>query len=217
MKKNIFLSFLTALAFVSGCSHQPLNETGEQQQAVKVPTLVERVQSTITVEQKKVIDSLPDNIAGLIDENGVADYEKKHKGAGYSRTYEANGKMLTVFVGNNTEFGIEDGITPEAHATMENLLKELNDYQETGLYRHVKIDAVQEKEMTVSGKKYAFLRVTASFERQGERKVTYIALIPSKKLLSYLRIRLTYPMSFRATKLQNESLKAVMNAVADFE
>ena len=211
MKKffPVFFSFflLAGCVHVSGDAEPPLT-------AAPPPSLAERLQNTVTAEQRKMMALLPDVIGGLTDENGVSDYEKNKKGAGYSRLYESDGKLLTVFIGNNNSFTIKDGATPEAAEAMQKFLDEFKTYQDTGLYRRMKIEDVAEKEMTVGGKTYAFLRTTVSFEVKGEKKVTYIALIPNEKLLSYIRIRLTYPASFRAVSLQNEALKAAMTAVA---
>jgi len=211
MKK--ILSATLSLLLLAGCVHASGNAEPPEV-AGPLPSLAERLQNTVTAEQRKMIALLPDTIGGLTDKKGVSDYEKNKKGAGYSRLYEGDGKILTVFIGNENSFTVKDGVTPEAGDVMQKFLDEFTTYQETGLYRRMKIDDIAEKEMTVGGKTYAFLRTTVSFEMKGEKKVTYIALIPNEKLLSYIRIRLTYPASFRAAHLQDEALKAAMNAVA---
>ena len=214
MKK--ILSFFCVMC-LAACSSDIAQDSLTLDTPKEVLSLTERVQKTIVSEQEIFLSALPDKISSMKAQGALAYYEKNQRGAGFSRTYEdaENQLSLTVFVYNGFDFGIADVLNETTDAVMEEALGKFKIYQETGLYQNVKPAPVAQKEMIVRGKKHAFLRTTVSFTLKGKRKISYIALIPSRKLMSYVRIQLTYPNSFAATKLQNAALRAVMGAAAE--
>ncbi len=183
-----------------------------------IPSLTEKVQKLVVAQQENYLENLPDEISSLKADGGISVYEKNNRGAGFSRAYknEDGSQMLTVFVYNGFDFGVSDGVTEQAKTAFDAALSRFKTYEDTGLYKQVKIADPLTREMkSRTGKAYEFLRTTVSFVRDGERRVSYVALIPSRKLMSYVRLQLTYPNSFRAAKLQNAALRAVINAAED--
>lgn len=216
MKK--IASFFLALC-LSSCAAETDGFHGAEIAApAHVPSLTEKVQKLIVAQQENYLENLPDEISSLKADGGISVYEKNNRGAGFSRAYknEDGSQMLTVFVYNGFDFGIGDGVTDVSKAAFDTALSRFKTYEDTGLYKQVKIADPLTREMkSRTGRTYEFLRTTVSFTRDGERKVSYVALIPCRKMMSYVRLQLTYPNAFRAAKLQNAALRAVINAVED--
>ena len=201
---------------MSACAGRTDKNPLDVQAVPVVETLSEKVQKLITAQQDAFLKALPEKIDALNASGAIADYEKNKRGGGLSRSYDNTEAKtaLTVFVYNGYDFGIDEGVTDKAHAAMDDALKKFRIYQETGLYKNVRVEPVVEKEMKVRGNAYPFLRTTVSFSVKGEKKISYVALIPCRPLLSYIRLQLTYPVSFAATRLQNAALRAVTAAAA---
>ena len=212
---TILLSACAALTMLSACAE---THQAEEQTATVRPSLTDRVQATIAEQQKEALESLPAEIEGLKSAETVADREKKQRGAGFTRVYEDGEVMATVFVYNNRSFGISEEPDPALEELMNKHLQEFKDLQDSGLYEDVNADEPKPRAFRWKSVKYQVLETSVRFSHKEEAKKSFIVLGANKDLMSYIRIRYTYPRSKQAemNKKQEIFTRTVMSALYDF-
>ena len=181
-------------------------------------SLTDRVQAAVTEIQKNVTESLPDEIAGLKSAEPVADREKNQRGAGFTRAYTADDIVATVFVYNNQNFGVSEEDEIALDALMDKHLQEFLSLQDSGLYTNVKAGTKKQRDFRWKGVKYQVLEADVQFSQKDEAKKSFLVLGANKDLMSYVRIRYTYPKSKQAemNKKQGVFTRAVMVGLHDF-
>ncbi|MBO4520606.1 MAG: hypothetical protein J5787_05315 [Alphaproteobacteria bacterium] len=212
MKTALHICAITFL--LSACVTTKQTETSA---AVKL-SLTDRVQAAVTEVQKSVTEALPDEIAGLKSVEPVADREKNQRGAGFTRAYTADDIVATVFIYNNQNFGVseEDEVTMDS--LMDKHLQEFLSLQDSGLYANVKTGAKKQREFKWKSIKYQVLEADVLFSQKEEAKKSFLVLGANKDLMSYIRIRYTYPKSKQAemNKKQSVFTRTVMTVLHDF-
>ena len=166
----------------------------EKSTAVKV-SLTDRVQAQVVEMQKSVTESLPDEIAGLKSVEPVADREQNQRGAGFTRAYTADDIVATVFIYNNQDFGIPSEIDENMEALMDKHLQEIQSMQDSGLYSDVKIGTKKARPFRWRGVNYQVLESDVQFNQRDASKKSLLVLGTNKDLMTYVRIRYTYPKS----------------------
>ena len=181
-------------------------------------SLTERVQAAVADTQRKATESLPEEIAGFKSVEAVADREKNQRGAGFVRVYAYEDMMATVFVYNNQNFGVAEEIDPVLEALMNKHLQEFQALQDSGLYANVDIGTVKPREFRWKSVKYQVTEAEARFSQNEENKVSFLVLGANKDLMSYVRIRYTYPVKRESdmNKKQPVFTRTVMVALHDF-
>ena len=212
---TILLSACAATVLLSACAETSLSE--EQSVAVRIP-LTDRVQTAIAEIQKEALETLPEEIAGLKSAEPVADREKKQRGAGFTRVYADNDIMATVFVYNNRNFGISEAPDSAWDELMEKHLQEFKDLQDSGLYEDVKTDEAKPRSFRWKSVKYQVLEASVRFSHKEEEKKSLVVLGANKDLMSYIRIRYTYPKSKQAeaNKKQDVFTRTVLTSLYDY-
>lgn len=214
---NVLKTCLIALLLTS-CS--ATNRKGLETAFDEQPTLslTEKVQVLVTSVQSDAINGLPAEISEMKSEEPVADREKNQKGAGFTRVYELDDAVATVFVYNNQDFGMGDEVSPALETLMDKHLQEFISMQDAGLYENVKIGDKKPREFRWRSVKYHVLEATVQFSQKDEPKRSFLVLAANKDLMSYIRIRFTYPrtMQTRISKLQNVFTRTVLVAMHDF-
>ena len=211
------LKLYAATILLSACVET--QRTEEQKISVR-PSLTERVQTAVVEMQKQATEALPEEIAGLKSAEPVADREKNQRGAGFTRVYANadNDLMATVFVYNNQNFGVPEEIDPVMEALMDKHLQEFKGLQDSGLYADVKAGETKQRAFWWKSVKYQVLETEVDFSHKEEDKKSLVVLGANKDLMSYVRIRYTYPKSKQAemNKKQNVFTRTVMAGLHDF-
>ena len=184
------------------------------------PSLTDRVQAAVTEAQRNAIEVLPDEIEGLKAVEPVADREKNQRGAGFTRVYANAGGdlMATVFVYNNQNFGVSEEIDPVMEALMDKHLQEFLSLRDSGLYSNVKTGEPKQRAFRWKSVKYQVLETEVDFSHKEEDKKSLVVLGANKDMMSYVRVRYTYPKSKQAemNKKQAAFTRTVMTALHDF-
>lgn len=181
-------------------------------------SLRDKVQTLVVNTQEMAISSLPGEISDFKTTEAVADREKNQRGAGFTRVYAIDDAVVTVFVYNNQEFGMIDEITPAEEGLMEKHLQEFQSMQDSGLYTNVKPGNKKVREFRWRGIRYQVLEVDVNFNQRDEAKRSFLVLGVNKELMSYVRIRFTYPKSRQSeiSSKQNVFTRIVFVALNDF-
>ena len=161
-------------------------------------SLTDRVQAQVVEMQKSVTEALPEEIAGLKSVEPVADREQNQKGAGFTRAYTAGDIVATVFIYNNQDFGVPEEINENMEALMDKHLQEIQAMQDSGLYSAVKIGNKKTRNFRWRGVNYQVLEADVQFNQREEPKKSLLVLGSNKDLMTYVRIRYTYPKSKQA-------------------
>ncbi|HAW33144.1 MAG TPA: hypothetical protein DCX19_00620 [Alphaproteobacteria bacterium] len=153
--------------------------------------------------ERAATEALPDEIAGLKSTDPVADREQNQRGAGFTRVYREddaeNGFVATVFVYNNRNFGVDEEITPAVESLMEKHLQEMQALKDSGLYADVKTETPKVRTFRWGGVNYQVIEADVRFTtRDDEEKQSLIVLGANSELMSFIRIRYTYPRSKQA-------------------
>lgn len=198
---NKALKFLCATVFLSSCAAATVDETTQTVEAK--PSLVDRVQAQVVAVERAATEALPDEIAGLKSTDPVADREQNQRGAGFTRVYREddaeNGFVATVFVYNNRNFGVDEEITPAVESLMEKHLQEIQALKDSGLYADVKTETPKVRTFRWGGVNYQVIEADVRFTtRDDEEKQSLIVLGANSELMSFIRIRYTYPRSKQA-------------------
>lgn len=171
---------------------------GKESQSTFKMSLTDRVQAQVVEMQKSVTEALPDEIAGLKSVEPVADREKNQRGAGFTRAYTADDIVATVFIYNNQNFGVPDEINPDMEALMDKHLQEIQAMQDSGLYTDVKIGNKKPRTFRWRSVNYQVLETDVQFSQREEAKKSLLVLGSNKDLMTFVRIRYTYPKSKQA-------------------
>ena len=134
------------------------------------------------------------------------------------RVYVNDDMMATVFIYNNQNFGVSEEVSPVLEALMDKHLQEIQAHQDAGLYSNVKIGTKKQRDFRWKGIKYQVLEADVQFSQKEETKKSFLVLGANKELMSYVRIRYTYPKSKQAVmnKKQGVFTRTVITALQDF-
>ena len=188
----------------------------------KSDALLDKVQELVAKTQEAAISSLPAEITANKSTyktvEAVADREKNQKGAGFTRVYGDDDEVvITVFLYNNQEFGMTAEVSPATEALMDKHLQEFSAMQDSGLYDAVNVGEKNVRDLRWSGRKFQVLEVPVAFNRREEAKKSYLVLGANPDLLSYVRIRFTYPQGRRDVERNKNIVTArILNALAVF-
>lgn len=188
----------------------------------KSDALLDKVQELVAKTQEAAISSLPAEITANKSTyktvEAVADREKNQKGAGFTRVYGDDDEVvITVFLYNNQEFGMTAEVSPATEALMDKHLQEFSAMQDSGLYDAVNVGEKNVRDLRWAGRKFQVLEVPIAFNRREEAKKSYLVLGANPDLLSYVRIRFTYPQGRRDVERNKNIVTArILNALAVF-
>lgn len=188
----------------------------------KSDALLDKVQELVVKTQEAAISSLPAEITANKSTyktvEAVADREKNQKGAGFTRVYGDDDEVvITVFLYNNQEFGMTAEVSPATEALMDKHLQEFSAMQDSGLYDAVNVGEKNVRDLRWAGRKFQVLEVPVAFNRREEAKKSYLVLGANPDLLSYVRIRFTYPQGRRdVERNKNIVMARILNALAVF-
>lgn len=188
----------------------------------KSDALLDKVQELVAKTQEAAISSLPAEITANKSTyktvEAVADREKNQKGAGFTRVYGDDDEVvITVFLYNNQEFGMTAEVSPATEALMDKHLQEFSAMQDSGLYDAVNVGEKNVRDLRWAGRKFQVLEVPVAFNRREEAKKSYLVLGANPDLLSYVRIRFTYPQGRRDVERNKNIVTArILNALAVF-
>lgn len=188
----------------------------------KSDALLDKVQELVAKTQEAAISSLPAEITANKSTyktvEAVADREKNQKGAGFTRVYGDDDEVvITVFLYNNQEFGMTEEVSPATEALMDKHLQEFSAMQDSGLYDAVNVGEKNVRDLRWAGRKFQVLEVPVAFNRREEAKKSYLVLGANPDLLSYVRIRFTYPQGRRDVERNKNIVTArILNALAVF-
>ncbi|MGN0903959.1 MAG: hypothetical protein ACI4PW_02270 [Alphaproteobacteria bacterium] len=216
--KNTFTACLTVLLLASCAAvHEERGDAAPETAFSSVP-LTEKVQNMVVAVQSEVAAALPDEIAGMKSAEPMADREKNQKGAGFTRVYTMGDAVATVFIYNNQEFGISDEVNPAAEALMDRHLQEIHSMQDSGLYENVRAGDKKTRDSRWRRVRYQVQEAAVQFTQKGEQKRSFLVLGANKDLMSYVRIRFTYPKSMqsRMSGVQNTFVRTVMSDLHAF-
>ncbi|HBO58688.1 MAG TPA: hypothetical protein DD624_02095, partial [Alphaproteobacteria bacterium] len=173
--------------------------------------------------QEAAISSLPAEIVANKSTyktvEAVANREKNQKGAGFTRVYgdDTGEVVITVFLYNNLEFGMTAEVSPATETLMDKHLQEFSAMQDSGLYDSVNAGEKNVRDLRWSGRKFQVLEVPVAFNQREEAKKSYLVLGANPDLLSYVRIRFTYPQGRRDVERNKNIVTArILNALAVF-
>ena len=212
------LKICAATVLLSACVTTEQTEAPAVQSEPVRLSLIEKVQAVVVEAQKDATEALPEEIAGLKAVESVADREKNQRGAGFTRVYAGDDVVATVFVYNNQNFGISEEADPVLEALMDKHLQEIQAHQDSGLYTNVKIGTKKQRDFRWKGLKYQVLEADVQFSQKEETKKSFLVLGANKELMSYERIRYTYPKSKQSemNKTQVAFTRTVMTALQNF-
>lgn len=188
----------------------------------KSDALLDKVQELVAKTQEAAISSLPAEITANKSTyktvEAVADREKNQKGAGFTRVYGDDDEVvITVFLYNNQEFGMTEEVSPATEALMDKHLQEFSAMQDSGLYDAVNVGEKNVRDLRWAGRKFQVLEVPVAFNRREEAKKSYLVLGANPDLLSYVRVRFTYPQGRRDVERNKNIVTArILNALAVF-
>lgn len=183
-----------------------------------IKPLPDRVQEMVVAVQSDAISALPAEIEGFKSEEPVADREKNQRGAGFTRVYTSGDAVVTVFVYNNREFGVTDGVSFVTERQMDKHLEEFQALQDSGLYENLKTGDKKTREFKWRSVPYAVSEAEVRFTQKDAPKVSFLVLGGNKDLMSFVRIRFTYPKSMqkRMNSKRNAFTRTVMSSLHDF-
>ncbi len=209
------LKVLPFVFFAASCAG--VQSKGDGGMAAIKP-LPDRVQEMVVAVQSDAISALPAEIEGFKSEEPVADREKNQRGAGFTRVYTSGDAVVTVFVYNNREFGVTDGVSFVTERQMDKHLEEFQALQDSGLYENLKTGDKKTREFKWRSVPYAVSEAEVRFTQKDAPKVSFLVLGGNKDLMSFVRIRFTYPKSMqkRMNSKRNAFTRTVMSSLHDF-
>lgn len=224
------LNALLPLFLLTACANMPVPVSSDEDAAetpVEAPkksdALLDKVQELVAKTQEAAISSLPAEITANKSTyktvESVADREKNQKGAGFTRVYgdDTGDVVITVFLYNNLEFGMTAEVSPATEALMDKHLQEFSALQDSGLYDSVNVGEKNVRDLRWSGRKFQVLEVPVAFNQHDDAKKSYVVLGANPDLLSYVRIRFTYPQGRRDVERNKNIVTArILNALAVF-
>lgn len=225
------LKALLPVLLLTACANMPVPvSVSSDEDAAETPVeapkksdaLLDKVQELVAKTQEAAISSLPAEITANKSTyktvEAVADREKNQKGAGFTRVYGDDDEVvITVFLYNNQEFGMTAEVSPATEALMDKHLQEFSAMQDSGLYDAVNVGEKNVRDLRWSGRKFQVLEVPVAFNRREEAKKSYLVLGANPDLLSYVRIRFTYPQGRRDVERNKNIVTArILNALAVF-
>lgn len=223
------LNALLPLFLLTACANMPVPVSSDEDAAetpVEAPkksdALLDKVQELVAKTQEAAISSLPAEITANKSTyktvESVADREKNQKGAGFTRVYGDDDEVvITVFLYNNQEFGMTAEVSPATEALMDKHLQEFSAMQDSGLYDAVNVGEKNVRDLRWAGRKFQVLETPVSFNQREEAKKSYLVLGANPDLLSYVRIRFTYPQGRRDIERNKNIVTArILNALAVF-
>ena len=223
------LNALLPLFLLTACANMPVSISSDEDAAetpVEAPkksdALLDKVQELVAKTQEAAISSLPAEIMANKSTyktvEAVADREKNQKGAGFTRVYGDDDEVvITVFLYNNQEFGMTAEVSPATEALMDKHLQEFSAMQDSGLYDSVVVGEKNVRDLRWAGRKFQVLETPVSFNQREEAKKSYLVLGANPDLLSYVRIRFTYPQGRRDIERNKNIVTArILNALAVF-
>lgn len=209
------LKVLPLIFLASSCAHVSgsLGSSADEQSP-----LPERVQEMVVAVQSDAIEALPAEIAGFTSSEPVADREKNQRGAGFTRVYMLDDAVVTVFLYNNQEFGAKNEITPLTESLMDKHLNEFQAMQDSGLFEDVKIGDKKTREFKWHSVPYAVTEAEINYKQKDEPKTSFLVLGGNSDLMSFVRIRFTYPktMQRKVSGKKNVFTRTVMSSLHDF-
>lgn len=184
-------------------------------------TLADRIQVVIAETQKEAIASLPSEIEGFTGTTDVADREANQKGAGFTRVYTDLNKdvVITVFVYNNQDIVLTDDVTTSVQELLDKHLQEVKAMEKSGLYSGVKIaERTAARDLRWRREKFRVIEGDALFVQNNEKKKTVIMLASDKRLMSYVRVRFTYPREqrWKVEEKKSRFMATVLFALREF-
>lgn len=188
----------------------------------KSDALLDKVQELVAKTQEAAISSLPAEITANKSTyktvEAVADREQNQKGAGYTRVYgDEDEVFITVFLYSNREYGMTAEVSPATEALMDKHLQEFSALQDSGLYDSVNVGEKNVRDLRWSGRKFQVLEVPVAFNQHDDAKKSYVVLGANPDLLSYVRIRFTYPQGRRDVERNKNIVTArILNVLAVF-
>lgn len=225
------LKALLPVLLLTACANMPVPvSVSSDEDAAETPVeapkksdaLLDKVQELVAKTQEAAISSLPAEITANKSTyktvEAVADREKNQKGAGFTRVYGDDDEVvITVFLYNNQEFGMTEEVSPATEALMDKHLQEFSAMQDSGLYDAVNVGEKNVRDLRWAGRKFQVLEVPVAFNRREEAKKSYLVLGANPDLLSYVRIRFTYPQGRRDVERNKNIVTArILNALAVF-
>lgn len=223
------LKALLPVLLLTACANMSVPVSSDEDAAetpVEAPkksdALLDKVQELVAKTQEAAISSLPAEITANKSTyktvEAVADREKNQKGAGFTRVYGDDDEVvITVFLYNNQEFGMTAEVSPATEALMDKHLQEFSAMQDSGLYDAVNVGEKNVRDLRWAGRKFQVLEVPVAFNRREEAKKSYLVLGANPDLLSYVRIRFTYPQGRRDVERNKNIVTArILNALAVF-
>ncbi len=225
------LKALLPVLLLTACANMPVPvSVSSDEDAAETPVeapkksdaLLDKVQELVAKTQEAAISSLPAEITANKSTyktvEAVADREKNQKGAGFTRVYGDDDEVvITVFLYNNQEFGMTAEVSPATEALMDKHLQEFSAMQDSGLYDAVNVGEKNVRDLRWAGRKFQVLEVPVAFNRREEAKKSYLVLGANPDLLSYVRIRFTYPQGRRDVERNKNIVTArILNALAVF-
>lgn len=192
--KKLFLYFVF---FLSACA---LNQFEGGVSPEEHLTLVDKIQKQIVEYEEQAVLKLPNSLKDINEKDvffaqgEIADRELNQKGAGFIKSYETedHATLLTIFVYNNLEYGFSKELTLNLEELMGKHLAEIQMYQSTGISENVKLGKVEKAEIKWKKRVFKLLEASATYEKEGEDKKTYVMLASVPELFSYVRLRFTY-------------------------
>ena len=184
-------------------------------------TLADRIQVVIAETQKEAVASLPSEIEGFTGTADVADREANQKGAGFTRVYTDLNKdvVITVFVYNNQDIVLTDDVTASVQELLDKHLQEVKAMEKSGLYSGVKIaERTAARDLRWRREKFRVIEGDALFVQNNEKKKTVIMLASDKRLMSYVRVRFTYPRDqrWKVEEKKSRFMATVLFALREF-
>ena len=226
------LKALLPVLLLTACANMPVPvSVSSDEDAAETPVeapkksdaLLDKVQELVAKTQEAAISSLPAEITANKSTyktvESVADREKNQKGAGFTRVYgdDTGDVVITVFLYNNLEFGMTAEVSPATEALMDKHLQEFSAMQDSGLYDSVVVGEKNVRDLRWAGRKFQVLETPVSFNQREEAKKSYLVLGANPDLLSYVRIRFTYPQGRRDIERNKNIVTArILNALAVF-
>ena len=224
------LKALLPLFLLTACANMPVSDSPDEtaaEQPAEAPkksdALLDKVQELVAKTQEAAISSLPAEVVANKSTyktvEAVANREKNQKGAGFTRVYgdDTGEVVITVFLYNNLEFGMTAEVSPATETLMDKHLQEFSAMQDSGLYDSVNAGEKNVRDLRWSGRKFQVLEVPVAFNQREEAKKSYLVLGANPDLLSYVRIRFTYPQGRRDVERNKNIVTArILNALAVF-
>lgn len=211
---NTILKAFSLVFLTAGCAAV----SGGAADGDNAGALPDRVQEMVVAVQADAIEVLPAEITGFKVSEPVADREKNRRGAGFTRVYTLDEAVATVFLYNNQEFGVTNEVSFLTEELMDKHLSEFQAMQDSGLFQDVKVGEKKTREFKWRSVPYAVTEAEITYVQKDEPKTSFLVLGGNEDLMSFVRIRFTYPktMQRKIGGKKNVFTRTVMSALHDF-